>query len=88
MTRKFVYTVTMYYDAYDHYLLGIAATLPVAKRLAQKDWTAYELPDVAPTLKWQARQNEYKGNTRHKWVAIRNAYGSEYHINKQEVITS
>lgn len=82
MRKQFVYTVTMHYDEYDHFRVGIAATLPIAKRLAQKEYTAYELPDVAPTLKWASITS---GKS---WYAPVNAYGREYQIHKNEVITS
>lgn len=89
MTRRaYVYTVTMHYDSYDHYSLGIADSLPVAKRLAQSDYTAYDLPNVAPTLRWVPKSYVHHDKSHRYWVAMLNKYGREYHIDKQEIVTT
>ena len=78
----------MHYDDYDHYSLGIADSLPMAKRVAQAEYTANQLPKVARTLRWEAKSFTYRDKVRRYWIGPVNAYGTEYHIDKQEVITT
>lgn len=89
--RQFVYNVYMEYDRYDRYSLGIADSLPVAKRLAQSDYTSRELPDVAPTLKYDRRVSALSSvNNRIYWVApVTTKYGSghEYRIYRTPIVT-